>query len=139
MQHSTPTTFVYIEHILKIKYILILSNFEIQMAWHVSGVWILSFTINFVHLIIFQKCFLYLGNWQEWKTMLILNSQFFWNWRNCNPNQIAKPNYFGFWLVPNGHTLAGFAIGALSLAIMATLHLYRYIFWKFKNPCSGLL
>ena len=52
MQHSTPTTFVYIEHILKIKYILILSNFEIQMAWHVSGVWILSFPINFVHLII---------------------------------------------------------------------------------------
>ena len=28
----------------------------------------------------------------------------------------------GFWLVPNGHTLTGFAIGALRLATMAALH-----------------
>ena len=29
----------------------------------------------------------------------------------------------GFWLVPNGHTLAGFAIGAIHLATTATLQL----------------
>ena len=62
MQHSTPTTAVYIENILKIKYICIVSKFEIQMAlWHVSGVWILSDVIyEFYHLfcsVDHLKCF----------------------------------------------------------------------------------
>ena len=45
----------------------------------------------------------------------------------ANPNQIAKPLQplwvQGIQIVPNYHTLTGFAIGALLLATMATLHL----------------
>ena len=55
------------------------------------------------------------------------NSQFFWNWCNGNgnpwqprPNRKTQPFCVkGFRLVPNGHTLAGFAIGDLCLATIA--------------------
>jgi hypothetical protein len=40
------------------------------------------------------------------------------------PNRETQPLWVqGIWLVPNGHTLAGFTIGAFHLATMATLHL----------------
>ena len=40
------------------------------------------------------------------------------------PNRETQPLWVqGIWLVPNGHTLAGFTISAFHLATMATLHL----------------
>ena len=44
----------------------------------------------------------------------------------CQPRPKHKDQPFWVkwvWLVPNSHTLAGFAFGALQLATMATLHL----------------
>ena len=40
------------------------------------------------------------------------------------PNRETQPLWVqGIWIVPNGHTLADFDIGALCLATMAALHL----------------
>ena len=57
---------------------------------------------------------------------LNINSQFFWNWCNGNPDQNSIVLSQWVRLVPNGHTLAGFVIGALCLMTMATLQKEHY-------------
>ena len=64
-----------------------------------------------------------------------LNSQFFLNWCNGNPDKIVKLNRFGSRGSGNGHTLAGFAVGALRLATMATLNLRAV---HKTNSCSSI-
>ena len=67
-----------------------------------------------------------------------LNSQFFLKLVQWQPQQNRKTQPFwvkGFRLVPNGHTLAGFAVGALRLATMATLNLRAV---HKTNSCSSI-
>ena len=55
-----------------------------------------------------------------------LNSHFFFNLDQCQlqPNHETHPLWVqGIGIVPNCHTLAGFAIGALCLVTIANLHL----------------
>ena len=55
-----------------------------------------------------------------------INSQFFLKMDQCQPQPNCKTQPLWVWgirIVPNVHTLVGFAIGALGLATMTTLHL----------------